>query len=136
MTSAVSSALQVAIYQTLIADANLNAQVGNDIYDALPTGTLPDTYVSLGPEEVKDASDQTKQAARHDFVVSVVTSVSGFQTAKDIAANICDALVGANLTLSRGILIGLWFVQSKAARTDNATSRRIDLTFRARVEDS
>ncbi|MGB0799260.1 MAG: DUF3168 domain-containing protein [Planktomarina sp.] len=136
MTYAVSSALQQAVYQTLVNDPALTALVGSDIYDALPTGGVPNTYVSLGPEEVQDASDVCADGARHEMVISVVTDTSGFQSAKDIAAAVCDALIGANLTLSRGHLIGLWFLRAKAARTDNGNSRRIDLTFRARVQDT
>ncbi len=135
MTYAVSAALQAAVYQCLINDANVTALVGSDIYDALPSGTVPDTYVSLGPEEVQDASDKSGHAARHNFTVSVVTDTSGFQSAKDIGGAICDALLSTPLTLTRGQLIGLWFDKAKAARSDNGTSRRIDLTFRARVQD-
>lgn len=136
MTYAVSSALQTAVYDKLINDAPLVALVGSDIYDALPTGTPPNTYVSLGPEEAQDASDSCADGARHEFVVSVVTDTPGFQTAKDVAAAVCDALIHADLALTRGYLVGLWFKRAKAARSDNGTSRRIDLVFRARVQDS
>ncbi|MEO0357138.1 MAG: DUF3168 domain-containing protein [Pseudomonadota bacterium] len=135
MTYAVSAALQTAVYQCLTNDAAVTALVGTDIYDALPSGAIPNTYVSLGPEEVQDASDKSGAGARHSFTVSVVTDTSGFQSVKDISGAICDALLGASLTLSRGALVGLWFDKAKAARSDNGTSRRIDLTFRARVQD-
>ncbi|MGB1235074.1 MAG: DUF3168 domain-containing protein [Planktomarina sp.] len=135
MTYAISAALQAAVYQCLINDAVVTALVGADIYDALPSGAVPNTYVSLGPEEVADASDKTGYGARHNFTISVVTDTSGFQSAKDVGGAICDALLDTDLTLTRGTLVGLWFDKAKAARTDNGTSRRIDLTFRARVQD-
>ncbi len=47
---------------------------------------------------------------------------------------ISDALVDATLVLARGKLIGLRFVKAKARRVDTASTRRIDITFRARVE--
>ncbi len=135
MTYALGSALQAAVYQCLTNDAPLTALVGSDIFDATPPGTPPSTYVSLGPEEVKDASDVCSDGAFHEFTVSVVTDQAGFQSAKDIAAAICDALVGADLVLTRGALIALWFLRAKAARSDNGTTRRVDLMFRARVQD-
>ncbi|MEM9436329.1 MAG: DUF3168 domain-containing protein [Pseudomonadota bacterium] len=134
MSYAGSSGLQAAIYQQLIGDAALGALVGSDIYDALPTGTAPSLYVSLGPETAQDASSKSGPGARHDFVVSVIADASGFQAAKDVAAAISDALVDAQLTLSRGSLVGMWFLKAKAARSGNDDVRRIDLTFRARVD--
>lgn len=134
MSYRASSALQSAVYQQLANDAALQALVGSNIYDALPTGVLPSLYVSLGPEEAKDYSSKTDGAARHDFVISVISEASGFQTAKEVAAAISDALVDAPLTLTAGVLTGLWFLKAKAARIGNDDMRRIDLTFRAAVD--
>lgn len=136
MSYGVSSALQSAVYQRLISDAALAGFVGSDIYDAIPSGTLPSLYVTLGPEEVQDKSDTTGAAARHDFVVSVVTDAAGFASAKQAAGAVSDALVDADLTLSRGILVGLHFIRAKAARVGTADERRIDLTFGAYVQDA
>ena len=135
MSYGVAAALQAAVYQRLMADGALDALVGDAIYDAVPPGTVTGTYVSLGPEDAKDASDQVGRGASHDFVVSVVTDQAGFQTAKEAAAAVSDALTGAALVLARGRLVGLWFVKARARRVEEADVRRIDLTFRARVED-
>ena len=135
MSYGVAAALQAAVYQRLMADTALDALVGDAIYDAVPPGTVTGTYVSLGPEDAKDASDQVGRGASHDFVVSVVTDQAGFQTAKAAAAAVSDALTGAALVLARGRLVGLWFVKARARRVEEADVRRIDLTFRARVED-
>ena len=134
MSYAVAAALQAAVYQALLADPALQALVGAAICDAVPPGTVTGSYVSLGPEDVTDASDKTGDGARHDFVVSVVTDAAGFQAAKEVAAAISDALVDAPLALARGSLVGLWFVSAKARRVKTGEARRIDLTFRARVE--
>ena len=135
MTYAVSAPLQAAVYQALIADATLQGLVGSNVFDAPPPGPLPETYVALGPETVTGANDSTGYGAVHDFVVSVVTEVAGFQAAKEAAGAISDALDGASLVLSRGSLAGLWFIKAKAARERDGL-RRIDLTFRASVEDN
>jgi hypothetical protein len=134
MSYGVASALQTAVYGQLSADTALAAIVGTSIYDAIPTGTLPSIYVTIGSETVKDRSDGTGFGAIHDFAVSIITDVAGFQTAKEAAAAVSDALVDADLTLSRGSLVSLNFFRAKAARVGPGAQRRIDLTFRARVE--
>lgn len=135
MSYAVSSALQSAVYAALTADAGLTALIGEALYDALPTGALPDLYVTLGPETVRDASSASGAGAWHQFTVSVVTRNAGFQTAKEAAGAVCDVLNDANLTLTRGCLVGMQFFKARAVRQTNG-NRRIDLTFRARVDDT
>ncbi|MGH1424722.1 MAG: DUF3168 domain-containing protein [Pseudooceanicola sp.] len=136
MTYAVSAALQKAVYQTLANDAALGALVGNAIFDAPPSGTVPETYVSLGEEIVRDRSDKTGAGARHDFTVSVVTDADGFQAAKGVAGAVSDALDAGLGVLERGTLAGLWFLRARARREGAGQIRRIDLTFRARVDDN
>jgi len=132
-----SAALQAAVYQHLLADVGVSALVGAAVYDALPAGSLPPTYVTLGPEEVRDRSDSTAIGALIRFTVTVTTSAAGFGAAKSIAAAITDALQGADLTLSRGTLAGLWFERAAAKRTGTGGSlRAVELRFRARVEDT
>lgn len=135
MSYGVAAALQAAIYQRLMADSALDALIGSAIYDAVPPGTTPGTYISIGPEVVRDASTQTGRGAHHEFSVSVVTDEAGFQKAKAVAAAVSDALTGAALVLARGRLVGLWFLRARARRVEEADVRRIDLFFRARVED-
>jgi len=137
MSYGMAAALQSAVYQHLLADTQVGGLVGGAIYDAIPPGDLPQTYVSLGPEEVRDRSDKTNSGAMHRFTVSVVTEVTGFGVAKAVAAAIGDALVDADLPLSRGRLVGLWFERASARRSGKADRvRRIDLRFRASVEDN
>lgn len=136
MSYAISGALQQAIFGALRDDLALQALVGDAVYDALPSGALPRTYVSLGPETVRERGDATGNGAEHRIVISVVTEVPGFGQAKDVAGVVCDVLQDAPLALARGRLVALQFQKATAAKIDNATGRRIDLTFRARVEDS
>ncbi len=136
MSYAMAAALQGAVYQRLQADAAVQALVGADVYDAMPAGTVPDTYVSLGPELVRDRSDKTGAGAEHEFTVTVFTTEAGFGVAKDCAAAICDALVGADMPLARGRLVALDFHRARAVREQKGAARRIDLKFRARVEDN
>lgn len=135
MSYALSGPLQTAVFAALQSDDTLAALVGDNIFDALPNGKLPKTYVALGPETVTEAGDGSDDGAWHNFVVSVVTQTAGFLAAKQAAGAISDALHEADLMLGRGHLIGLWFRKAKATR-ETGGIRRIDLTFRARVEDN
>lgn len=134
MSYAVAAALQGAVYQQLQSDPGLSVLVGDRVYDAVPKGRLPDLYVALGPESVKDASDKTGHGAWHEFAVSVISDDAGFQTAKEVSAAVCDALIDADLALDRGRLVALNFKRAVAQR-ERAGRRRVDLIFRARVED-
>lgn len=137
MSYAMAGALQAAVYQHLLADPGVNELVGDAIYDALPAGDLPDVYVALGTETVRDRSDVEGAGAEHRFIVSVVTDAAGFGTAKAVAGAVSDSLSGANPSLSRGRLVGLWFERAQARRAGKAGRvRRIDLRFRARLEDN
>jgi hypothetical protein len=136
MSYGVSASLQQAIFQHLVADTALDALVSGAIYDAVPAGIITGTYVSLGPEDVRERSDKTGHGALHEVTISVVTDAAGFQAAKEVAAAVSDALVDASLPLTRGSLVYLNFHRARARRVEDADIRRIDLIFRARVEDN
>lgn len=131
MSYAAAAALQAALFQHLSAVPDLAAV---PVYDAVPPAVAPDTYVLIGLEDAVDASDKTGAGAEHRLVVSVISVVAGFATAKGIATVICDALEGASLTLARGHLVGLWFQKAAARKLDNGAIRRVDLTFKARID--
>ncbi|MDF1716419.1 MAG: DUF3168 domain-containing protein [Antarcticimicrobium sp.] len=137
MSYAMAAPLQAAVYQLLSGDAALAALVGGAIYDGLPAGALPETYVSLGAETVRDRSDREGAGALHRFTVSVISEAQGFAAAKQAAAAVGAVLVDATPALSRGRVVGIWFERAQARRTGSAGQiRRIDLKFRARVEDA
>lgn len=136
MSYAVSAALQSAVFSVIRADADVASLVGDAVFDAIPGGTLPSLYVSLGAETVRVEDDKTGSGTAHRFVISVVTDVPGFLAAKQAAGAVCDALQGAPLALSRGHLVSLQFQRARAQRIDKGAGRRIDLTFRARIDDN
>lgn len=135
MSYALAGPLQTAVYQKISTDSGVTALAGSAIYDVPPDGSLPDLYVLVGQETVRDASDKTGFGAWHDMTISVVSSRSGFLAAKETAGAITDALHGVELSLSRGALVGMWFRRGSAARAGDG-QRRVNLIFRARVEDS
>jgi hypothetical protein len=132
-----SAPLQTAVFDLLKSNAGVTALVGALVFDALPTGVRPETFVLIGEEEVLDASDSSGHAATHRFVVSVVTEAAGYSLIKSVAAAISDALLSVDLVLSRGQVVNLSFERATARRSGKAgRMRRVDLRFRARLEDS
>ncbi|MCV6593736.1 MAG: DUF3168 domain-containing protein [Silicimonas sp.] len=127
--------LQAAVYQLLVADGTLGALVGTAIYDELPPGALPSHYVSLGPEDVTDLSDQTGRMARHRFDVSVVSEGEGFDLAKRAAAAVSDVVLAGPWGLARGHVVSMSLHRTRARRVRRGELRRIDLTFQALVDD-
>ena len=79
--------------------------------------------------------DRIAQAIALDSVTNaVISDGTGFLTAKTIAGTISDALQTAAPVLSRGRLVSLRFQRATARRIDEGEVRRVDLTFRARIE--
>lgn len=137
MSYEASGALQAAIYQALRTDPALGALIGDAVYDALPVTAPTGTYVALGAEDVADAGDMTGRGSRHDFVVSVLSGTEasgGFAPVKAAAAAVVSALEDGVLELDHGHLAGLWFVGARARRADGGAGRRVDMTFRARID--
>lgn len=131
MSYSAAAALQAAVYQQL---TTFPALAGVAIVDAIPSGTSLGSFVLIGPEVVTDQSDKSGAGAEHRFDVSVISDATGFLSAKTIAAGVSDALVGAALSLTTGTLVSLHFQRAVARRIDQGDVRRIDLSFRARIE--
>ncbi|MGP3696018.1 DUF3168 domain-containing protein [Rhodobacter sp. NSM] len=127
-----AAALQAALFQRLATWPELS---GVPLHDAVPQAGGRGTWVLIGPEDVRDASDGTGGGTEHRFTVSVISEAAGFLGAKRIAGTISDALVDAPLELARGRLVGLRFLRAAARRLGSGSARRIDMTFRARIED-
>jgi hypothetical protein len=130
MSYAGAAALQSAVYQALTV---FPALTGVAVYDAVPPG-VAGTFVLIGPEEARDQSDKSGGGAEHQLVVSVISDATGFLALKTVAAAISDALIGVPMVLARGQLVSLYFVRASARRISEGETRRIDLTFRARVQ--
>ena len=130
MSYGAAAALQAAVFARLTGYGPL---AGVSVVDAVAPGGGTGTFVLLGPEVANDQGDKSGPGAEHLFQVSVISDDTGFLAGKVIAADVSDALVGASLTLTAGQLVGLSFVRANARRLREGESRRIDLTFRARI---
>jgi hypothetical protein len=131
MSYQAAAALQAAVFGALGGAPGL---AGVSILDAVPPGTAPGTFVLIGPEVAVDQSDGTGAGAEHRFSVSVISDASGFLAAKTVAAAVSEALLGGAMVLATGHLVSVNFQRAVARRLDQGTARRIDMTFRARVE--
>ncbi len=126
MSYGTAAALQQAVFE------RLSALVDVPVHDAAPEG-LSGTWVLIGPETVRDRSDASGSGAEHQMVLSVISDAEGFLEAKRVAAAISDGLE-LPLVMARGRAVGMWFDRAVARRIGAGRTRRIDLTFRVRVE--
>ena len=131
MSYQAAAALQSAVFGALSVAPAL---AGVAVVDAMPPGTTPGTFVLIGPEVVVDQSDASGSGAEHRFTVSVISDATGFMTAKTVAGAVSGVLLAGGISLTTGHLVSIGFQRAVARRLDEGTSRRIDLTFRARVE--
>lgn len=134
MSYVTAESLQKAVFAALVADVELQSLTQGKIFDALPSGDLPDVSVQLGAEITKGFVDGSGAISRHDFVLSIVSKRDAFSQIKEIAARVSEVLHGTNLTLERGRLVGLNFVKANARKRRGARGRQLDLTFRALID--
>jgi len=132
MTYALSTSLQRAVFAALAADPEVASLSDGQIFDAVPPGPVPSLHVRLGPERVRDRSDNVGAGAVHDFAVIVVSDRAGFQEGKSLAGAVSDALMGGDLTLDAGKVVNLSFRRARARWL--AANREIELWFRAHLD--
>lgn len=123
-----AAAVQGAIF------ARLASEAGVPVFDAMPPGLVPETYVLIGAEEVRDASDRTGAGADHRVTIGVVSQGTGFLAAKELAARLSVAMEDGSFEMEEGRIVQVRFQRAVARRYDGGSMRRIDLTFRIRVE--
>ncbi|MEM7487737.1 MAG: DUF3168 domain-containing protein [Pseudomonadota bacterium] len=133
MTYAMGESLQMAVYTKLAGDPVLDGLIGGAVFDAVPQ-SAPDLFVALGPEDVRGRGDVSGSGAVHDLRVSVVTARDGYLAAKNVAARVSDLLTEA-LPMTRGRMVSMRFQRARARRDEGEGTRRIDLWFRARLDD-
>jgi hypothetical protein len=111
--------------------------VGGEIYDAplsRPNSDVAPDHITLGEELVRANNTKTSVGAVHDISVTVHSQRDGFETAKKLAAAVCESLIDAPLQLTRGNLVSLRFLQAKAERGRSPEKRKVALRFRAVVD--
>ncbi|MEM7057331.1 MAG: DUF3168 domain-containing protein [Pseudomonadota bacterium] len=140
MTYAISWPLQEGIYSLICTDPVCSSTLGSRVFDAVPleadNGTPDDVYMTFGDEEVQDWSSGSTNGAIHLITVSVHAPRHGFSDAKQAAAAVSDAILSGGLSLTRGNVVNVRFVDARTTRQEVDGLRRIDLRFRITVQDS
>lgn len=126
-----AAALQAAIYGLLTTEPEL---AGVSIVDAMPAGGGSGTFVLIGPEDVVDQSDKSGLGAEHRILVSVISDANGFLAAKTVATAVSNCLVDAHPVMAVGRIVGIRFLKASAKRLEDGDVRRVDMTFRVRIE--
>jgi uncharacterized protein DUF3168 len=140
MTYALSWPLQEAVFLLLSADAAVATHVAGRIYDAPPSleaEAVPDgIYLTIGDERVVDWSTASDQGAAHLLTIAVHAPRRGFAEAKQAAGAISDAMLSGAMTMSRGQVVLVRFVDARTRRAEGDALRRIEMRFRVTAEDT
>ncbi len=131
MSYVAAAALQAAVFAALTGHPDL---IGVPVLDAVPPGGGGGTFVLIGPEEARDASDTSGAGAEHRLEISVLSDAAGFLAAKAAAVAVSTAMEGLALPAGVGRVVNIGFVRAVARRLEDGAVRRIDLRFRVRVE--
>lgn len=140
MTYAISWPLQEGIYSLVCNDPACSSNLGHRVFDAAPiegdVGLSEDVYMTMGDEEVQDWSSGSTNGAVHTVTISIHAPRHGFSDAKQTASAISDAILSGALTLTRGTVVNVRFVDARTVRKEADAFRRIDLRFRITVQDT
>jgi uncharacterized protein DUF3168 len=131
--SGTSFALQQAIFAALSASGDLQAPIGNRLFDFVPPdSTFP--YVVLGDGNESDWSTATEDGTEHALQIDVWSREPGHKEAKQIADVIRAVLNNAALTITGTALIDIRHLSTDFSRESDGQTFRARLTFRAVTE--
>ncbi len=140
MTYALAWPLQEALFTALCDEPSCAEHFKGQIYDApLPFSgdAAPEgLYLILGDEDAQDWSTGSDQGAVHLVSLNIHAPRRGFAEAKRAAAHISDTLLAGGLTLSRGRVVNVRFVDARTHREEADALRRIEMRFRITLEDT
>ena len=131
--SSISFALQQAILGALSGSGDLQALIGDGLFDFVP----PDSdfpYVVLGDGTETDWSTSTEGGTEHSVQIDVWSREAGHKEAKQIADVIRATLNNAALTISGAALIDIRYLGTEFAREPDGQTFRARLQFRAVTE--
>lgn len=139
MTAALSWPLQQALYDHLVADAELTSLLGGPhVYDAVPHRDGPSApstpYVVFAEESASAWDAQTVRGAEIELTLEVWSRSRGYSEIKQIQARLSDLLDDPELPLDRGTLILLRVASSDSSRAGGGM-RRGRLRLKASAAD-
>lgn len=131
--SGISFALQQAIFAVLSASSELQALIGNRLFDYVPRDSaFP--YVVLGDGSEADWSTATEEGTEHAIQIDVWSREPGHNEARQIADVIRVTLNNAALTVSGATLIDIRHLATGFSRESDGQTFRARLQFRAVTE--
>ena len=132
MTLSASSALQAALYATLIADEDLGRWV-RGVFEVPPRGT-PFPYIVLGDDIVSDWSTKTFQGSEHRLTLHVWSQTSRLHEVKDLLSLVAGALGALPRDLDGFRLVNLQFLTSRVLPGEDALTHHGLLDLRVRLQ--
>ena len=110
---------------------------GIDMSSMVPHTCLNSTDALVREAEIDDwVADEISRDVEKQIIasgISVLTTAQGFFDAKQIAADISQAMEGSVLPLAVGHVVSVGFLRASARRMQGGQMRRIDQIFRVRV---
>lgn len=131
-----SDALQVAIYDALVADAGVGALVADRVFDKVSVGDLPEMpYVAFGDFQALDDGGGCIDGSEVFVTLHVWSRQRGTREAKQVVSAVRKALHEADLALgSDHRLIEIMFRDSRVFFDADGLTAHGVLTFRALTE--
>lgn len=131
--SGISFALQQAIFAALSASSDLQALIGNRLFDFVPPDSIF-PYVVLGDGNESDWSTATEDGTEHAVQIDVWSREPGHKEAKQIADVIRATLNNAALTVTGATLIDIRHLTTDFSRESDGQTFQARIRFRAVTE--
>jgi len=131
--SGISFALQQAIFAALSASSDLQALIGNRLFDFVPPDSIF-PYVVLGDGNESDWSTATEDGTEHAVQIDVWSREPGHKEAKEIADVIRATLNNAALTVTGATLIDIRHLTTDFSRESDGQTFQARIRFRAVTE--
>lgn len=97
-------------------------------------GRGADDCVIYASERSQDWSTQTDDGLEVQFILSVLSRTRGMSALKELAGQVCDALLTHTWTLTTGRVVLVEF--ERVDLKEKGGTRRLDLRFRTLLEDN
>ena len=131
MTIFSTESLWQAIYNRLLSDSGLMAQISG-IFDPAPEGaSLP--YLTIGEGSARDWSAKNFTGQEHLLDIHIWSGKRGGGEVRTLADQVSGLLMGQNLTLAGHQLVGLEFIFFENFFDGDGEVRHGILRFRART---
>ena len=132
-----SNDLQKAVFTAIHENIEIVEVTEGAIFDHVPsTQILPEIYVRIGDEQLRNRSTKTNSITESIFEVSVFSQKQGFLAAKKLSSKLAEQITNTHMGIESGKLVGIWFIKSQTYRLEKGNLRQIKLWFKAIIEEN